>query len=240
MPKRRKQTAFDDFAAIFARLPWWVPVGLAIVAWFGGPPLGRSLVHQRSWDVLWPWVAGLLALFLVLTGVAGQIEKRKRRRLLRQARSLDALQTLSWRNFEDLCAEAYRQRGYAVSPTSLGADGGVDLVLRQGQQRIFVQCKHFAVRRVDVRPIRELYGVMAAEGATGGIFVCSGSYTSAARDFARGKNLTLVDGPALLKLVGGLQEDRPRRTPPEPRCASCDERITAGAKFCGRCGSAIL
>jgi len=146
-------------------------------------------------------VAGVVALLFVLTGIAGQFEKLRRRRLVGRGRSLQALQALSWREFEELCAEAYRRRGYAVSETAWGADGGVDLVLHKGREKIFVQCKHYAARRVDVRPVRELFGVMAAEGATGGIFICSGSYTSAAEQFARGKNLSLIDGPGLLKFT---------------------------------------
>ena len=105
-----------------------------------------------------------MAFFFALTGIAGQFEKRRRRRLLAQARSLEALQALSWREFEELCAETYRKRGYAVSETARGADGGVDLVLRRGGERIFVQCKHYAARRVDVRPVRELFGVMPRRG----------------------------------------------------------------------------
>jgi restriction system protein len=81
-----------------------------------------------------------------------------------------------------------------VAETARGADGGVDLVLRRSEQRIFVQCKHWSVARVDVRRVRELFGVMHAEGATGGVLICSGTYTSAAREFARGKAIELVDG----------------------------------------------
>jgi restriction system protein len=201
MPRRRKTDSFDDFTAIFARVPWWVPFGLAAGAWFGLPPILRHFIPNKVWSPLWPWVAGTAALFLVLTGLAGQIEKLRRRRLMRQANSLAALQTLSWSEFEELCAEAYRRKGYEVEPTARGADGGVDLVLRSRGKKTFVQCKHYAVRRVDVRPVRELFGVMAAEGASDGVIICSGSYTSAARQFVRGKNLTLVDGAELLKLV---------------------------------------
>jgi restriction system protein len=211
MPTRRKQDSFDVLSAVFARLPWWAPFLLALLAWFLVPPIGRAVVHQKAWDHVWPMVAGLFALVLALTGIAGQFEKARRRRLLAQVKSLETLQALSWREFEQLCAEAYRSRGYAVSETARGADGGVDLVLRRDSERIFVQCKHYGVRRVDVRPIRELFGVMAAEGATGGIFLCSGSYTSAAERFARGKNLSLVDGPGLLKLVDPVPSSGHRR-----------------------------
>lgn len=201
MPKRRQENGFDVMAAIFARIPWWVPFALAAVCWFAVPPTGRAVVHQKAWDDLWPLIAGAGALVLALGGVVGHFEKVKRRRLMQVGRSLDALQSLGWREFEELCAEAYRKRGYAVAETARGADGGVDLVLSRRDERIFVQCKHYAARRVDVRRVRELYGVMAAERATGGILICSGSYTSAAHEFARGKNLELIDGPKLVELI---------------------------------------
>jgi hypothetical protein len=52
------------------------------------------------------------------------------------------LRSLSWREFEDLIGRAYRLQGYEVLATAHGADGGIDLILTRGAERIFVQCKH--------------------------------------------------------------------------------------------------
>jgi len=52
---------------------------------------------------------------------------------------------------------------------------------------------------VDV--VRELYGVMAARGATGGFVVTSGRFTDEAITFASGRNVNLVDGPKLHGLI---------------------------------------
>jgi restriction system protein len=49
--------------------------------------------------------------------------------------------------------------------------------------------------------VRELFGVMAAEGATGGFVVTSGVFTQAATDFAKGRNIDLLDGPELAALL---------------------------------------
>ncbi|HVL89953.1 MAG TPA: restriction endonuclease [Actinomycetota bacterium] len=202
MPKKRKDDGLDVLVQVFAQLPWWLPFGFAIVALVGIPPLGRTLVKQPGYDQVWGTLGMLVAVAMAGSGIFAQFEKRRRRKLVAQATAIDGLRTLSWRQFEELCAEAFRRRGYAVRETARGADGGVDLVLRRGNERIFVQCKHYAARRIDVRPIRELYGVMAAEGATGGIFICSGRYTSAAQEFARGKRLELIGEPELLELLG--------------------------------------
>ena len=47
--------------------------------------------------------------------------------------------------------------------------------------------------KVGVDVVRELYGVMAARGATGGFVVTSGRFTEEANRFASGRNVTLVD-----------------------------------------------
>jgi hypothetical protein len=64
-----------------------------------------------------------------------------------------------------------------------------------------VQCKRWRERQVGVTVVRELYGVMVADGAVRGIIVSSGTFTPDAVAFAAGKSLTLVDGPALEALV---------------------------------------
>jgi restriction system protein len=76
---------------------------------------------------------------------------------------------MSWREFEQLVGEAFRQRGYQISENSGGGpDGGVDLVLRKGSEKWLVQCKQWRATQVGVVIVRELYGLIAAEGATGG------------------------------------------------------------------------
>jgi restriction system protein len=57
-----------------------------------------------------------------------------------------------------------------------------------------VQAVAGAAGRVSV--VRELYGVMAAEGAAGYV-VTSGTFTKDARQFAAGRNVELIDGQGL-------------------------------------------
>ena len=84
-------------------------------------------------------------------------------------------------------------------------DGGVDLVLRRaavnGAERTLVQCKHWRAQAVGVDVVRELYGVMAARGAAAGIVVTSGRFTEEATSFAQGRNLRLIDGKQLRRLM---------------------------------------
>ena len=115
---------------------------------------------------------------------------------------IGSIRSIAWREFEELVGEAYRRKGYRVTETGGGgADGGVDLILRKNGEHLLVQCKNWRMDKVGVKVVRELYGVVAAEGATGGIVICSGAFTQEARDFARGKPIELVEGTALARMV---------------------------------------
>jgi restriction system protein len=113
---------------------------------------------------------------------------------------------LSWREFEQLVGESFRQRGFSVRETGGGgADGGVDIVLSRGTDRYFVQCKQWKARQVGVVPVRELYGVMTAGNAAGGYVVTSGVFTDEARRFAEGREIELIAGDQLVEMIRSAQ-----------------------------------
>ena len=77
-----------------------------------------------------------------------------------------------------LVGEAFRMRGFSVAETGGGgADGGIDLKLKKGGEIFLVQCKQWRAYKVSVNIVRELFGVMSAQGATGGFVVTSGVFT---------------------------------------------------------------
>ena len=109
---------------------------------------------------------------LCLAAAAVSASKRHQRSSLTagvaQSRAPDALDGMSWQEFELLVGEAFRLQGYEVTEIGGGgADGGVDLVLRKDREKFLVQCKQWKAFKVGVAVVRELY-VMAAKGAAGG------------------------------------------------------------------------
>jgi restriction system protein len=113
---------------------------------------------------------------------------------------------MSWRDFERLMGEAFRRRGFTV--TGFGgsvSDGGVDLGLMKHGERFLVQCRHWRKQLVDVTVVRELNGVMAAQGAHGGFVVTGGQFTPEARAFAESRKIELVDGSSLERLIGNMR-----------------------------------
>ena len=146
--------------------------------------------------------------------------------------TLDLLGRLEWKRFEQVVAAYFECQGLKATVARVGADGGVDVTLcRPPETKVesLVQCKAWHLYDVGVKPIRELYGVMAAESVPHGVFATTGQYTGEARSFARGKNLLLMDGADLLQAIRKLSPEDRRRlhqvattgdytTPTCPRC----------------------
>src|SRR5438270_6384535 len=173
-----------------------------------------------------------------------------------QVRSSQFVRRLAWtywRDLEAVVGEAYRREGYSVLPRGgPQPDGGVDLELRRGDERLIVQCKHWLNRQVPVQKVREMLGVVVAEGATGGVFVATSGFTAEARRFAVGQPLTLIDGSALSKLAqtvhqpaAGRQQTQRPAIEAAPVCPSCGKSMVrrtarrgqnAGSEFWGCAG----
>lgn len=121
--------------------------------------------------------------------------------------SLELLKALEWKRLEQLSAVYFRTLGFRVEEAAHGPDGGVDLRLfeKYGKRPgILVQCKAWNSWKVGVKEIRELFGVMAAEEVGEGVFITTSTFTDDARQFARGKNIALIDGEDLLKKIQDL------------------------------------
>jgi restriction system protein len=126
--------------------------------------------------------------------------------------------------------EVFRRDGYQVTECGGSSpDGGVDLVLTKSKQRYLVQCKHWRTQQVGVTVVRELNGVIAAQGAAGGFVVSGGEFTQEAREFANRTKIVHIDGDALEKFIGAISgpaaplvepQAVSRPTPACPRCGT--------------------
>jgi restriction system protein len=164
-----------------------------------------------------------LTLFLVLA----VLERMARLRRLRRQRVYADLAALSWVQFEEVIADAFRRHGYRVRETGgrNQPDGGVDVVLQRDGETTIVQAKHWRSDRVGVVLVRELYGVQHAMQAHHAMFVVLGRYTADAQAFAAETGVTLVDGEQLLSIIrAGLDDDAlVLPTPPSLQAPNCPE-----------------
>lgn len=222
MARSKKTSLAEDLLALIALLPWWAGASLAILSYgvlhalaapipapITQPGQMSQYVAQMMGKTL-AYYGQFIVPVVCLAGAASSAWRRRQRRTLVatvvQNPMANVLEKLSWREFEQLVGEGFRLQGYQVTETGgNGPDGGVDLVLTKDGDRFLVQCKQWKAYKVGVEVVRELYGVMAAMGAAGGIVVTSGKFTEPAREFAQGRNLKLVDGPVLLRLLQQAQ-----------------------------------
>jgi restriction system protein len=204
---RRSRSILDDLAL----LPWWINVILAVVVYvslkYWIPSLSFQNPFYKGMATALPSFAPIAAALLLFVAAISAFNAWRKGQLLESQKGIGTLLAISWQEFEELVGEAYRRKGYTVSETGGGgADGGVDLVLKKGGERLLVQCKHWKMDKVGVKVVREIYGVVAAEGATGAVVISSGTFTQEAKDFARGKPLELLNGSDLLRLIADVQE----------------------------------
>lgn len=240
---RRKQGGFE----LIASMPWPVGIVLGIlgfvavrrgIAWYlsvmGGPALadvgkaaGQGLPFVMfAWIVLGIcWLAALLSF----------ISRRQRSHLLETQTGLESLRAMNWKQFELLVGEAFRRLGYSIEETGLGgADGGIDLILRKDGKTTLVQCKQWRSQRVDVKVVREMFGLLAHHGANAVKIVSIGDYTSDAEGFAQGKPIELVTGETLVTLVRAVQ------TTQAPKSTVTPAPAPASTIDCPKCGAAML
>lgn len=271
MARKRRQSPIEDMIDIAAMLPWWLSLLLALISYlildyFVGQPFNvemsaGSLFPFNLTEAMFRPILIAMQFFIPLAFTLGAglsaIKMLKGRRLAHRyvatlaKTSISPLPAspandMSWKEFELLVGQAFRQQGYSViDGGENGPDGGVDVQLRKDGQRFFVQCKHWKTRSVGVSVVRELYGVMAGAGADGGFVVTSGDFTEEAKTFASDKRLSLVDGKALDNMLmqakmtlakGGLKRDQFSSTNSSPQVL-----VPTPAKvFCPRCTAPMV
>lgn len=232
MSRQRKTSAAEDLMHIVAFFPWWIGVTLAIAAYFGlhayatTQPAASSLTPSQMADAAASTILRTAATFaqyllpcIFLVGsVVSAVRVHQRSALLHTVaagKGTSTLNDITWLQFELVVGQWFRQQGYAVSERGgAGADGGIDLVVKKDNETYFVQCKQWRTIKVGVSVVRELYGVMAAHGAAGGFVITSGSFTADAQKFANGRNLQLLDGEYLARMIQTTND--PADTFPRP------------------------
>lgn len=243
---RKKQNAFEDWVDLIALLPWWAGVLLAVIFYFllhyfaiqPIAPAGPGQLGDALRQSILKGFATAGQYFVPLVCIAGAAisawRRGNRQRLFADVRASNAVSVLndmSWQEFEMLVGEAFRRGGYEVIETGGGgADGGVDLVLRKDGEKYFVQCKQWRAHTVGVTVVRELYGVMAANGAVGGFVVTSGVFSAEAKDFSAGRNIDLMDGAELHEIIRQVQ----------PASSHEEKILLMTGQLCPKCGSLMV
>lgn len=252
--RKERKGAADDLLAIAAKLPWWASLLIAAVTFvvlhqIADQDVGTATSTKDIGAVaargLYRTLANIgqyiLPPIFIVGAVVSVLGQRRRQALVLKVAESDspaALNEMTWREFEGLIQEAFRLRGYSVRRVGGdGPDGGVDLILDRGAEKVLVQCKQWRAMRVGVSVVRELYGVMAAQGAAAGIVVTSGSFTPDAVEFASGRSVRLIAGPELMELIREAKASAPRKV---SAVRPHNPSSTVTAPGCPRCASPMV
>ncbi|MDQ6685976.1 MAG: restriction endonuclease [Pseudomonadota bacterium] len=167
----------------------------------------------------------------------------------------EVFELIEWRRFEAVVEALFAQAGFETRAQPHGADGGVDIWLYSHHHEAgadpvsIVQCKQWTSRKVDVKLVRELRGVMAQHRIARGQFVATSGFTDDARLFAQENGIALHDTDGLLRLIA-LRHPKQQEALLEvalegdywrPTCVRCGNKMVErvkrvdGQKFWG-CG----
>lgn len=192
-----------------------------LTAWFFAWLLLRW-VFQPQWFDLLPAAAtelvtlvetaGAFTLSFVWAGLSWRYWLRSRRQTDEEVTeetvllTVEKLQSLSPSGFERYVAGLFRQKGYNVVMRGSSGDLGVDLELTGPHgRRAIVQCKRYQ-HTIGAEIVRELYGTLMHEGVMWGFLVTTADISDAAREWAAGKPLTLIDGTTLVEVAKALRQ----------------------------------
>ncbi|MDO9049082.1 MAG: restriction endonuclease [Methylobacter sp.] len=144
------------------------------------------------------------------------------------------LKSLEWKRYEEVCMEYLRIKSCHADVTSIGADGGIDIKVKDknGNTLAVAQCKSWK-RPIGVDLIRQIYGIMAGERIKLGIFLTTSVFSPDAIKFAEEKKLILIDADELINLINGLKDDDKKKIDriategdyTTPTCVHCNVKM---------------
>jgi restriction system protein len=190
------EMAKNSLFAILLRSPWWVSFGIASVI--------VLLVIAFLPTQYAPFAAVSAVPFLGISCYTGWQQLRAPS-AAQVERTLQAVATMSWRDFAAAVEAAYRRQGYSVERLN-AAD--VDFELHKGGGAILVSCKRWKAARVGADQLRDLHAARIAREAQDSICIATGELTDSARSYAASNRIQMVQGTALAQLLGPLPAGR--------------------------------
>jgi restriction system protein len=176
----------NSLFAILLRSPWWISLLVA-----AGIFLAVRFVLPEIYAFFVPLP------FTVIAAYAGWQQLRAPS-AARIAATLDAIRAMSWSDFSGALEQAFRRDGYALGRFD-GAQA--DFELTKSGRTSLLACKRWKVARTGIEPLRELHAAMRARDAHECIYVAAGEISDNARAFAKEKNIRLLHGAELAKLL---------------------------------------
>lgn len=196
----------ENILKLLIEAPWWVGISGAVLLFIASIVVRQFQIGIFHFEIAVSAILKMFAFVSALGGLLSLISALIKGNLFNKTGGLPDIKAMSWQDFEFLVGEYYRRKGYSVFQMGGDSpDGGIDLIAQKNGEKLVIQCKHWKAYKVDVKILRELYGVMVDSTASGAVLITSGDFTQPSIDFVKDKPIELIDGAKLAKLIAEVK-----------------------------------
>jgi restriction system protein len=179
----------NSLFAILLRSPFWVSflVAAAVFAF-------ARLFVPAEYAIIEPlpfFVVGCIAAWKQLRAPSAA----------KVAATVEKVRDMAWNDFATAIEQGYRREGYTVNRVEGGA---ADFELVKGGRTTLLAAKRWKAARTGVEPLRDLVEARRKREAYDCAYVATGELTEQARKYATDHNVRMLEGAALMQLVGPL------------------------------------
>lgn len=152
----------------------------------------------------------LLALYILFFAImirwASKDEKKPSPHYQSVMEELAKIDSLEGHSFEYYIANLLRAFGLTnVTVTQGSGDYGVDIIAYAGEEKIAIQCKHYA-KPVGIKAVQEVYAGKAHYNAAEAVVVTNSTFTDAAFTLAQETGVRLWDRDSLKRMLTEIIE----------------------------------
>jgi len=119
----------------------------------------------------------------------------------------EAIEDISPQDYEHLCADLLRKAGWDAEVTGMSGDQGVDILARQEDVSVAIQCKLYFGNPVGNKAVQEAHAAAGYSDADRAAVVSNRDFTAAAEQLARKLGVLLLHHSELPELRGMLARE---------------------------------
>jgi restriction system protein len=112
----------------------------------------------------------------------------------------EALEEISPQDYEHLCADMLRKAGWEAEVTGMSGDQGVDILARQDDFSVAIQCKLYFGNPVGNKAVQEAHAAAGYSDADRAVVVSNRDFTNSAEQLARKLGVLLLHHSELPEL----------------------------------------
>ena len=191
--RRKRRKKYDKEIIFF--------IVLAIIFTYGMAKAGPGSIINILPSFLYIAIfAGIVSVFVLAYRRYRAWEKKEER--YRAVHSSIDLAYMDPFEFERFVGWLFKHEGYSVEVTKERGDHGIDVVLTRDGREYAVQVKRYMPNhRVGEEEIRDFYGSYVGKRFYGGFFVTTSDFSTAARLWAKEREVVLMNGRDLIHMI---------------------------------------